>query len=408
MHPSAGGPGPVTHGQLLDLLRRQGPTTRRDLLKATQLSRSTLVERIATLQGLGLLREGPRRPAGNGRPPVALEFDVSSHTTLGIDLGAAHATIAVTDLAAQLVRTQRLRADLSSDPMKLLRRLIRSASRLLDKPGGGREVLLGVGLSFPGLVGREAGTIEAPAVLEHWDGVPAGRIIGKAFGVPALLVNDAHAMAYGEHLVDGRSRTLLAVKVATGIGAGLVMDGRLHRGDSNGAGQFGHMRVPALTDRCTCGARGCLATIASGRALLEKLRRHGVDSLEEIVWASEQGHRATRGALREAGEAVGVVLSGFATMIDPGAVLIGGTVGALEPFQEGVRSSIDELTYARTRRGIYVGPTLLGEEGAVTGLAALIVDRELSPDAVDALVAANVAAAAPAVRLVSAASQTRS
>jgi predicted NBD/HSP70 family sugar kinase len=196
-------------------------------------------------------------------------------------------------------------------------------------------------------------------------------------------------MAYGEHLADRSRGTLLAVKVATGIGAGLVVDGRLHRGDSNGAGQFGHMRVPGLTGRCPCGQRGCLATVASGRAITARLRRYGVDSLEEIVARVERGHRPTVTALRDAGEAVGTVLSGVATMLDPGALLVGGTLGVLEPFQAGVRSSFDELTYARTRRSVEVGPTVLGDRGAVIGVAALIVDQELSPESVDRLVAAT-------------------
>jgi len=393
MHEGSGqasGPGAVSHGQLLDRLRHDGPTTRRDLLRETGLSRSTLVERITTLQRLGLLREGQRLPSGNGRPPVMLEVDVSSHLTLGIDLGAVHATVAVTDLSGRVLGTRRLETDLSGDPRKLLQRLVRSATRLVEKADGGRNALLGVGLGFPGLVGRDPGTIEAPAVLRHWDGVPAGRILARAFGVPSLLVNDAHAMAYGEHLADRSRRTLVAVKVATGIGAGLVVEGRLHRGDSNGAGQFGHMRVPGLKGRCTCGQRGCLATVASGRALMVRLRRSGVDSLEGIVAAAERGHRPTVTALREAGEAVGIALSGVATMVDPSALLIGGPLGVLEPFQAGVRSSVDELTYARTRRNIHVGPTVLGDRGTVTGVAALIVDQELSPESVDQLVAGAV------------------
>ncbi|HYO41140.1 MAG TPA: ROK family protein [Nocardioidaceae bacterium] len=382
------GPGILSHGELLDLLRREGPRTRRDLLHVTHLSRSTLVERVTTLQRLGLLREGQRGPVGAGRPPVLLEVDDTSHTTLAIDLGAVHATVAVTDLSAQLLRTQHLETDLSGDPMQLLRRLRRSAARLVAQCGGPAR-LLGVGLGFPGLAGREPGTIEAPAVYGHWDGVPAGRVLARGFGVPALVVNDAHALAYAEHLAHDRARTLLAVKVATGIGAGLVIDGRLHGGDSNGAGQLGHMRVPGLTGRCSCGQRGCLATIASGRALVAKLRRYGVDSLDAIVEASGRGHPRTVAALREAGEAVGAALSGVATMVDPGALLVGGTLGVLQPFQDGVRTMLHDLTYARTARGIHIGPTRLGERATVTGVAALIIDQELSPGAVDRLVAAR-------------------
>lgn len=379
--------GSMTHGAVLDLLRRHGPATRRDLLGLTHLSRTTLVERVDTLQRLKLIREGSRSSAPHGRPPVLLEFDDTSRTTLAIDLGAVHAIVALTDLSTRRVAVEKLPADLSQDPVKVLDELVDSAARLVRKHGVGSEGLLGVGVSFPGLAGRAPGTIEAPAVLAHWDAVPVGSMVEAAFGVPALLVNDAHAMAYGEYLADGRRRTLIAVKMSTGIGAGLVVDGRLHYGDSNGAGQFGHMRVPGLDELCTCGQRGCLATVASGRALLRRLQPEGITTLDDLARAAQQGHARTRAALTEAGQAVGIVLSGVATMVDPGAILFGGALGRLEPFLQAVRESIQQLTYARTARAIHVGPMVLGDMAAVTGLAALIVDTELEPGEVDRLVA---------------------
>jgi predicted NBD/HSP70 family sugar kinase len=380
---------PVTHGELLDLLRRRGPTTRRDLLALTHLSRSTLLERLDALQRLHLVREGPRRSAANGRPPVTLEFDHSSRTTMAIDLGATHAVVALTDLSAGIRGVRRLPVDLRRRPERVLATVVRAGAALLDRNGPGALGLLGVALAFPGLVGHSPGTIEAPAVLAHWDGVRAGDVLTEAFDVPCLLVNDAHAMAYGDHLADGRRRTLLAVKVATGIGAGLVIDGRLHLGDSHGTGQLGHVRVPGLDEPCSCGQRGCLATVASGRALLRTLEPHGIDSVEAIVRAAVDGHGPTLAALDEAARAVGVVLSGVATMLDPGVILFGGTLGSLAPFLETVRREILASTYPRTARHIEIGTSLLGEAAVVTGLAALVVDTRLDAHGVDRLVAAH-------------------
>jgi predicted NBD/HSP70 family sugar kinase len=378
----------LSHGGLLDLLRRNGPTTRRDLLTLTRLSRSTLVERLDTLQRMHLIRAGERRGGAHGRPPVLLEFDDSSRTVLAVDLGDTHAIVAVTDLSSRILAIRRLSTDLSASPGRVMSRVVTAARRLLDHTGPGPRGLLGVGMCFPGLVGKDPASIEAPAVLGHWDGVRAGHTLRDAFGVPALLMNDAHAMAYGEYLADGRRRTMLAVKVATGIGAGLVVDGRLHRGDSRGAGQFGHMRVPGLDDVCTCGQRGCLATVASGRALLRRLETLGVATEDDIVRLAGAGDPTTEAVLFEAGRAVGVVLSGVATMIDPGAILFGGPLGVLAPFLDAVRTEITTLTYARTAREIELGPTRLGDRSAVIGLAAHIVDTELDPREVDRLVAA--------------------
>lgn len=379
----------MTHGEVLELLRRRGPTTRRDLLHLSRLSRTTLVERVDTLQRLKLVREGSRETSRAGRPPVLLEFDDSSRITLTIDIGAAHAIGAVTDLAARRLTLRSVSVDLTADPATVIPQLVAFGSELLEQSPAGAE-LLGVGISFPGLESSEHGRLEAPAVLAHWDGVALGSSFEAAFGVPTVLANDAHAMAYGEYLADGRRRTLMVVKVATGIGAGLVVDGRLHRGDSHGAGQFGHMRVPGLAERCTCGEHGCLATVASGRALLARLKPHGISSLEDIAAAVERRDVAVTQALGDAGDAVGTVLSGVATMLDPGAILFGGILGRLDPFIEAARAPIKHLTYARTAAGIDVGATTLGDESAVTGLAALIADEALAPHAVNRLVATAV------------------
>lgn len=380
----------MSHGAVLDLLRRRGPTTRRDLLGLTALSRTTLVERLNTLHRLRLIREGQQRyPAANGRPPAMLEFDDRSRIVLALDIGASRTTAAVTDLSARRLTVEHHRIDLDDEPRMVLDLVVAAARELLKRSDTPTSELLGVGIGFPGLPGQEPGTIEAPAVLGHWDGVPVGDIVSNAFGVPAVLANDAHALAYGEYLADGRRRTILAVKVATGIGAGLVVDGRIHRGDSRGAGQFGHMRVPGLRERCDCGERGCLATIASGRALVRRLERQRVRTVDDILRAAHEGNPGVVSALREAGHAVGIVLSGVVTMLDPGAVLLGGPLGVLPPFFDAARTNIQKLTYARTASRVEVGRTILGEEAAVTGLAALLVDTVLEPAAVDAMIAAE-------------------
>ncbi|HET7328207.1 MAG TPA: ROK family protein [Nocardioidaceae bacterium] len=144
-----------------------------------------------------------------------------------------------------------------------------------------------------------------------------------------------------------------------------------------------------MQELCTCGERGCLATVASGRALLRQLAPLGVSTLEDVVDAVEGADPAVLAAVTDAGRTVGTVLSNVATMLDPGAILFGGALGRLEPFVDTARGSIKELTYARAAQGIAVGRTVLGDESAVTGLAALIVDSALEPTAVDHLVAAG-------------------
>jgi glucokinase len=374
---------PASHGDLLELLRRGGPTTRRELLARTGLSRATLWQRIDSLRAHRLVREERGPDGSRGRPAGRLHFDESSRRILVADLGATHATLAVTDLSARRLAVDRRPLDLRDGPRAVLPQVLQSAEDLLGAVPPAARGLLGIGVGFPGLADERRGAIEAPAVLREWDGVPLAERFGRRFGAEALLVNDAHAMAYGEYLAGGR-RTLLVVKASTGIGAGLVVDGRLHRGESMGAGQIGHMRLPGSRRRCGCGETGCLATVASGRALLRRLRR--VKSLGDLRDAVEAGDAQAVAAVRTAGEAVGTVLSGIVTAIDPGAVLFGGILGRLDVFVEAARAPMASHTYARTAGHVTVGRTALGEESAVVGLAGLVVDSFLSPAAVDALV----------------------
>lgn len=374
---------PASHGDLVDLLRHGGPTTRGELLDATGLSRATLGQRIDTLRALRLVREDHRRGSTGGRPAGLLEFDDQSRQVLVADLGASHAALAVTDLSTRRLAVARGPLDLRDGPGAVLPRVLERARRLVASLPPAEQGLLGVGIGFPGLPDPGRGLLEAPAVLRDWDGVALESTFSEAFAVPAVLVNDAHAMAYGEHLAGGRQRTMLVVKAATGIGAGLVVDGALHRGVSQGAGQIGHMRLPGATQRCLCGESGCLATVASGRALLRQL---GVSSLEEVTSAVEAGDDAAVSAVRAAGHAVGTVLAGIVTAIDPGAVVFGGIIGRLDIFIDAARAEIETHAYARTVRHVQVGPSVLGEDSGVVGLSGLVVDTLLSPPAVESLV----------------------
>lgn len=375
---------PATPGELLDLIRHEGPTTRAELLATTGLSRATLWQRIDGLRRLQLVRESATRSSTGGRPARLLQFDDTSRSVLVADLGASHATIAVTDLSSRRLALDRQPLDLRHGPAVVLPRVLQIAADLLASVPPPARGLLGVGVSFPGLAEPVRGTIEAPAVLREWDGVALPERFTQRFGAPTLLVNDAHALAYGEHLADDRRRSLVVVKAATGIGAGLVIDGRLHRGDSMGAGQIGHMRLPGARRRCVCGETGCLATVASGRALLRALPR--VTTLDDVRAAVEAGDATAVRAVRRAGNAVGVILSGIVTAVDPGAVLFGGILGRLDVFVDAARRQIEAHAYARTARHVHVGTTVLGEESAVAGLAGLVVDSRLSAAAVDALV----------------------
>jgi predicted NBD/HSP70 family sugar kinase len=378
--------GMTSPAAILDLLRHDGPLTRAELLERTGMARSTLVEKVEVLRGHRLIRDAEARRGTGGRPATALAFDGAGHHLLVLDIGATHATLALADLHLRLLAVRREMLDTLAGPDTTLPAAVKAARSLrADAAASGVPVmpLLGVGVGFPGPVASDRSTLDEQTMMRGWDGVDLSGALRAEFGVAALVDNDANAMAFGEHVAAvrrgaARDESLLVVKVSTGIGAGLIVDGALHRGASGGAGEIGHVRLHGERTRCTCGARGCLGAVASGRALLATLRDRGARRLTDVVRYVSAGDPAALAAVSEAGSRVGAVLASVVTMVDPDAVLLGGEVGRLPAFVAAVRGPLLQGVPARTARRLRLDRTLLADDSAITGLAGLVVDARLA------------------------------
>lgn len=378
---------------VLDLLRKNGPLTRAELLERTGMARSTLVEKVEVLRRHRLIRDAEVRRGTGGRPATALAFDGTGRHLLVVDLGATHATLALANLHVRLLAVHRERLDTLAGPHTVLPAVAAAARALIgDAAAGGvaRRELLGVGVGFPGPVAADRATLEEQTMMRGWDGADLAGVLGAEFGVGVLVENDANAMAFGEHVAAvaagaRRHESLLVVKVSTGIGAGLIVDGALHRGVSGGAGEIGHVRLDGETTPCTCGARGCLGAVASGRALLASLRGRGARRLSDVVRQVNAGDSRALTAVALAGARMGAVLANVVTMVDPDAVLLGGEIGRLPAFVAAVRGPLFEMVPARTARRLRLDRTMLADDSAITGLAGLVVDARLASDSVHAL-----------------------
>jgi predicted NBD/HSP70 family sugar kinase len=372
---------------ILDLLRHDGPLTRAELLERTGMARSTLVEKVEVLRRHRLIRDAEVRRGTGGRPATMLAFDGTGLHLLMLDIGATHATLALADLHLRLLAVRRETLDTFAGPDTTLPAVVEVARSLrADASASGvpPRPLLGVGVGFPGPVAPDRSTLDEQTMMHGWDGVDLSGALRAEFGVEVLVDNDANAMAFGEHVAAvrrgaARDESLLVVKVSTGIGAGLIVDGALHRGASGGAGEIGHVRLHGERTRCTCGAHGCLGAVASGRALLAALRDRGARRLADVVRYVGAGDPAALAAVEEAGSRVGAVLASAVTMVDPDAVLLGGEVGRLPAFVAAVRGPLFACVPARTARRLRLDRTVLADDSAITGLAGLVMDARLAP-----------------------------
>src|SRR6478609_3540188 len=325
---TASRPASLAAGDLFQLLRDGGGRTRSELADLTGLSRSTIATRVDELIASGLVAAAGEARSSGGRPPTRFAFDPHARVVLAADLGATHATLAVTDLGAEVIGESTEPIDIADGPDHVLSRLWTIWSTILAGAGRTAHDVAGVGIGVPGPVEFATGRPTNPPIMPGWNGFDIPAFVHRYVGAPVLVDNDVNLMALGEFDDGWRDvRHLLFVKIATGIGAGIVSDGRLNRGAQGSAGDLGH--VQALGNslaECTCGNVGCLEAVAAGPAIAGRLRDRGVDahSTADVVDLVRAGNSAALQEVRQAGREIGGVLATCVNLLNPSVIVIGG------------------------------------------------------------------------------------
>ncbi|WP_131743126.1 ROK family transcriptional regulator [Actinomadura roseirufa] len=364
---------PCTSGDVLRLIREDGVATRAELGRITGLSRPAVASRVADLIGRGLVAERADGPSTGGRPPARLEFNAAGGAVLVANLGQSRGQIAVCDLAGTiLARADGPAAGTSS--CATLPRLLDRWADLLAAADVDPATVRGAGLGVPDAVEHEAG---------RWDGVEIRPAIRDRFGVPAHLDNEVNAAALGEHQAHPGVDDLLFVKVSTGIGSGLIIGGRIQRGALGAAGEIGHVAVPGAGGRpCRCGNLDCVEAVAGGTALLARSPAADLPGLAELA---RTGDAPTVALLREAGRRIGEVVAIAVNLLNPAVVVLGGDLaGADAPLIAGLREVVYQRSTALATRSLRIEPSRLGESAGLIGCAAMVLDRILAPDTIDA------------------------
>jgi predicted NBD/HSP70 family sugar kinase len=379
-------------GHIFQLFRQGSVRTRGELRQLTGLSRSTVLQRVAALIEAGYLKEEGQSASTGGRPPVVLIPNDEGKTILTADLGATHGRLAVTDGAGRFLAETGLESRIDAGPEEVLIRVFDTFKRLLRQVGRRPSEVVGIGLGLPGPVDVESATVFQPPIMPGWHNFPIREFTARRFRAPVFVENDANLMAFGEgraHYPDAQS--LLFVKVATGIGAGLVINGAIYNGMDGGAGDIGHVRVSeAAGHLCDCGADGCLAAVAGGKAIARMLTEHGVDahSSREVVRLVQDGNPDAVAATRGAGRLLGQVLATAVSLLNPQILVLGGDMGSThEHFLLGMRESIYQRTQPLATRSLTIATTQLGDRAGVVGASELVRDRIFSSGAVDSTIA---------------------
>lgn len=392
---------PATAGELLELVRTGRAVTRSQLRALTGLSRTAVTARVSSLTAGGLLLIGEELASTGGRPPGALVFNKDAGVVLAVAIGRSRSQLAVLDLDGQELASDSRDHAVGVGPDELLPAIAERLRGLLDGalPGGEGRPVLGIGLSLPGTLDTVRGISIGSPVMSGWDGVELAPYFADVTDAPLFVANDADVLARSQLLGGGDLDDALVVKASTGLGLGIVADGRVLGGHLGAAGEIGHTTVDAAGDLpCRCGATGCLETIAGGWALVARMAAEGgqdgqggqaVDHVRDLVALALQGDSFARGLLRDSGRELGEVLAVAINLLNPAAVVIGGDMAAAFDFYvAGVRESVYRRSAPLATRDLQFLPAAHGDRAGVVGCGALALDHVLAPVAVDARLAA--------------------
>jgi predicted NBD/HSP70 family sugar kinase len=384
--------------RIVDYLRINGTASRAELARRTGLSRSTVSTLVADLQRRGLVVERPGQFAGEGqpgRPAALLALDPKAGAAVGVDFDHDKLRVAVSDLSRNVLAEETAPHDVDHDAYGALDLAAELVERLLGEADVERDRVLGAGIALAGPIDHKTGALHESAVLPGWADVDAAGELEQRLGTRAYVDNDANLGALAEvTLGAGRNaRFAVYVSISSGIGAGLVVDGRPYRGHRGTAGEIGHVVVNPQGPICRCGNRGCLETLASGPALLRLVQASREESLtvRTMIEQARDGDPGCRRAIADAGQIVGGVVAGLVNLFGPEMVVIGGDLGEagdllLDSLREAVRR--DALPAATRELRIVAGE--LGERANLLGALALVLMQ--SEHEVAARVAGSAAA----------------
>jgi predicted NBD/HSP70 family sugar kinase len=382
---------------VLRLIRGSGTTTRAALARQTGLGRSALGQRVDVLLAHGLVREVGDGPSTGGRPPLTLSLDPDAGLVFAVDLGASHSRVALTDLRGEPLAELTTEMEISAGPEQVLSGVEEQFDLLLAQAGRVESDVMAIGVGVPGPVEFASGRPASPPIMPAWDGFPIPERLGARYAAPVLVDNDVNMMALGEqHRNWADCEQLVFVKVGTGIGCGIVTEGRVYRGAQGAAGDIGHIRLRDHDDiACECGNRGCLEAVAGGRAMSRQLSALGLDarnSRDVVRLVRDHDTEAVR-LVRQAGRQLGEVLAGLVNALNPGVIVIGGDVAeAHEQLFAGVREVVYMHSTPLATRHLQITRSSLEDRAGIIGASVLAIESVLAPEAVDILVAGEPAA----------------
>lgn len=386
-----------TLSRVIGLVRTRQAVTRPDLARATDLGRTVIMQRVDEALAAGILREEDAVVSTGGRPSKVLGIRADSGTMLAAVFGASRAHIALTDLAGRIIASEFIVTDISQGPERELSILLSAAERLLEDQQP--PPLWGATIGLPGPVDFPRGRAISPPIMPGWHDFPVRERLQSILGVPVWVDNDVNLMTVGawKETRDAASDDVLLLKVGTGVGAGIISRGQLHRGAQGAAGDIGHMTAVEHSNvQCRCGRFGCLEAYASGWALArdglesavdgtspylgEVFSRQGSVRMEDVIDAAKAGDRVSRELVLRSATMVGTKLADLLSMFNPATVFVAGSIARMgDMFIDTIRAAALRRSFPLATDQLLITRVSLGHREGALGAAWLGLDEIFSP-----------------------------
>ncbi|MFE3519942.1 ROK family protein [Streptomyces sp. NPDC059166] len=359
-------------------VRMAGSLTQAEIARSTGLSAATVSNIVRELKDGGTVEVTPTSAGGRRARSVSLSGDAG--IVIGVDFGHTHLRVAVGNLAHQVLAEESEPLDVDASSAQGFGRAEQLVNRLIETTGISPGKVIGVGLGVPGPIDVESGTLGSTSILPGWTGINPSQELAGRLGVPVYVDNDANLGALGE-LVWGSGRgvkDLAYIKVASGVGAGLVIDGHIYRGPGGTAGEIGHITLDESGPVCRCGNRGCLETFTAARYVLPLLRpSHGPDlTMERMVQLAREGDPGCRRVIGDVGRHIGSGVANLCNLLNPSRVVLGGSLAEAGELVLGpIRDSVSRYAIPSAARQLSVLPGALGGRAEVLGALALVLSE---------------------------------
>jgi len=371
---------------VLDLIRfTPGGISRAELAHRMELSRAAMTAIVNDLLESDIVHETESRNGQSGRPPILLQINPARGRVVGIDMGATHLIVALADLSAPIIDEIEIPFDITLGPVPCLAQTDALLSELLEKNDIRLERILAIGMGVPGPIVSQVGSVIAPPIMPGWDGYPIKKEMENKWRVPISLSNDAELGMLGEWAYGaGRGEEHLAyIKVGSGIGAGLLMNGQVYQGATGSAGEIGHLTIEENGPLCDCGSNGCLEALAGGKAIARQGREavaSGKTTLlasmgppeeltaRDVVAAARRGDLPSQQIITRAGSYLGIAIAGVVNLFNPRVVIIGGGVSQIgDLFLEPIRETVRRRSLAAAAGVVKINTAILHRRSSIMG-----------------------------------------